>query len=295
MFARPFGFETNLSSSDRETPERGRMNQILMRSERDLGAMITLDVRKKNHLLKNIKVDIGLFNGQGINANGEFDNKKDLIARIALKPKHIGKLLTLSAAVSYLNGGLVNNTKYVYRTEEVAGIKKVVIDSAAGNIGQFAPRRYVGADVQLKIKNKVGFTELRAEFISGTQTGTNNSTETPNALLTGTDGFQQRRFNGAYFYFLQHLFSTKHQLVVKYDWYDPNTRVSGNDIGRAGSNFSATNIKYSTLHLGYLYYVTDNIKLSTFYSMVRNEKTQLTGFTNDLNDNVLTCRLQFRF
>lgn len=47
MFARPFGFETNLSSGDRESPERTRMNQTLMKSERDLGAMISFDVRKK--------------------------------------------------------------------------------------------------------------------------------------------------------------------------------------------------------------------------------------------------------
>jgi len=40
LFARPFGYEVNLSSAYRETPERGRMSQILMPSERDLGVMI---------------------------------------------------------------------------------------------------------------------------------------------------------------------------------------------------------------------------------------------------------------
>ena len=30
LFARPFGYEVNLSSADRESPERGRMSQILM-------------------------------------------------------------------------------------------------------------------------------------------------------------------------------------------------------------------------------------------------------------------------
>ncbi|KAK6020457.1 TonB-dependent receptor [Ostertagia ostertagi] len=39
IFARPFGFEVNLSSAYRETPERGRMSQILMPTERDLGVM----------------------------------------------------------------------------------------------------------------------------------------------------------------------------------------------------------------------------------------------------------------
>ncbi|HYK56151.1 MAG TPA: hypothetical protein VEV15_06700, partial [Flavisolibacter sp.] len=48
LFARPFGYEVNLSSSFRETPERGRMSQILMPSERDLGAMVSYESQKNN-------------------------------------------------------------------------------------------------------------------------------------------------------------------------------------------------------------------------------------------------------
>jgi hypothetical protein len=66
MFARPFSYELNLSSSDRETPERGRMSQILMRTERDLGAMISFEPRKKDHPLRYLKIDAGFFNGQVI-------------------------------------------------------------------------------------------------------------------------------------------------------------------------------------------------------------------------------------
>jgi len=32
-----------------------------------------------------------------------------------------------------------------------------------------------------------------------------------------------------------------------------------------------------------------------WYDLVKNESTALTGYTNDLRDNVFTCRLQFRF
>ena len=261
MFARPFGFETNLSSSDRESPERGRMNQTLMKSERDLGAMVSFDVRKDKHPLKKLKIDAGIFNGQGINAAGDFDNSKDFIARVSLKPVHIKKI-QVSAGTSVLTGGLHNNTKYVYTTAVDAGIKKTIVDSAITNIDKVSPRRYYGADVQLKFDNgHKRFTELRAEFISGTQTATAASSETPVALLTGTDGFHQRRFNGAYFYLLQHLFSTHHQLLIKYDWYDPNNKVKGTEIGAPGSNFTAANIKYTTLGIGYINYLTENIKL----------------------------------
>lgn len=292
MFARPFGYEVNLSSSDRESPERGRMSQILMKSERDLGAMVSFDVRKKAHRLKYLKMDLGFFNGQGINAAGDFDNKKDLIGRVALKPYSLSGKVTLSAGASLLYGGLLQNTKYIFSTGTDAGIKKQQLDSSLGNLGLYSPRRYRGLDAQLKIKNKKGFTEFRAEFITGIQTGTNNSSETPVALAVGNNGFYKRNFNGGYLYYLQHLFSDKHQLVIKYDWYDPNTNVKGKEI-EAG--FTAADIRYNTLNIGYLYHLSSQTKLLLFYGIVKNEHTNLTGFTNDVKDDVFTCRLQFRF
>lgn len=296
MFARPFGFETNLSSSDRESPERGRMNQTLMRSERDLGAMASFDSRQKDHLLQPLKIDLGVFNGQGINAEGEFDNRKDVIGRIALKPIAVKKKAVIfSAGASVLYGGIANNTKYHYSTRDVAGVKMQVVDSSESNIGAVSPRKYFGSDMQIKIKNKKGFTELRGEFITGTQTGTANSSETPAALQTGNAGFYSRHFNGAYFYFLQNLFSTDHQLIIKYDWYDPNTDVSKKQIGATGSNFSRADIKYSTLGVGYIYHITPHVKSVWYYAMVKNENTALEGFEKDVKDNVFTARIQFRF
>lgn len=296
MFARPFGFETNLSSSDRESPERGRMNQTLMASERDLGAMVSFDSRRKNFKLNKLKIDLGVFNGQGINATGEYDNRKDIIGRVSMKPVSLPNKMSVSAGASFLYGGIENNTKYHYTTKEVGNIKMQVLDSAESNIGKISPRHYYGADVQFKINNGQGrFTELRGEFIAGTQTGTANDTRTPAELLTGNNGFYARKFNGAYFYFLQHLFTPDHQLLVKYDWYDANNNVKQNEIGAAGSNFSAADIKFNTLGLGYIYYITPNVKSVIYYAMVKNEKTLLPGYTKDVKDNVLTLRLQFRF
>jgi hypothetical protein len=295
MFARPFGYEINYSSGDRESPERGRMSQILMKGERDLGAMLTFEPRKKDHKLRYLKLDAGFFDGQGINATGDFDNKKDFITRLALKPYPLGEKFILSSGVSMLNGGLLQNTKYKYTTGNVAGINKTVVDSSLSNLGSVSPRKYYGADVQLKFKNKKGFSELRGEYVTGTQTGSSTSSETPNALINGFDGYHVRKFNGTYIYFLQHLFSVKHQLVLKFDIYDPNTKVTGKEIGISGANLSAANIKYSTFGLGYVNYITENIKLVLYYSMVRNEKTKLAGYTNDVRDNVFTCRIQFRF
>ncbi len=295
LFARPFSYELNLSSGDRESPERGRMSQILMKTERDMGAMITFDARKKASKLKFIKVDLGIFNGPGLSSTTDYDSHKDIIGRISLKPQSISKKITIGAATSILYGGLSQNTKYTYSTQNIAGIKNFIVDSAVSNINKIAPRKYYGIDAQLKIKNRVGFTELRAEYIAGKQTGSATSSETPGALFTGAEAYYARKFNGAYFYFLQHLGSTRHQIGIKYDWYDPNTELNTDEIGKAGTNINAANIKYNTLGFGYICYITENAKLVLWYDKITNEKTQLSGFTSDVKDNVFTCRLQFRF
>ena len=295
MFARPFGFEINYSSSDRESPERGRMSQILMKSERDLGAMVSFDPRRKIPVFNKLKIDVGLFNGQGINTTRDYDNYKDLIARISFKPLTISKGVTLAFGTSVLQGGLLQNTKYKFYTGVLNGINTTLVDSGASNYLSKAPRKYYGADAQLRIKNRVGFSEFRAELIKGIQTGTNTSSETPVALSTGTDGFNTRNFNGGYFYYVQSLLSTKHQMVIKYDWYDPNTDVNGMQIGAAGSKLTDADIKYRTFGLGYVNYLSENIKLVLYYARVINEITQLKGYTSDIKDDVMTFRIQYRF
>ncbi len=294
IFARPFGFEVNYSSSNRESPERGRMSQLHMKSERDLGAMLSYQNKNEKAKAKWLKVDAGIFNGQGITANGEFDNVKDFIGRVSLLPVPVNKKLQIAASTSYLKGGLTNNNKYYYRTENLGGIYHTVVDSSLSNIGKTSNREYAGADVQLKLKNKTGFTELRGEYIQGQQTANRFDASTPTKSFTGNDPLYLRNFRGGYLYFLQNLFSVKHQLVVKYDWYDPNTKVMKEEIA-AANNFTNADVAYATLGLGYIYYMDDNAKLLFYYAMPHNEKTLLTGFTKDIKDNVFTLRLQFMF
>ena len=292
MFARPFGYELNLSSSDRESPERGRMSQILMRTERDLGAMVSFEPRKRKHPFRYVKWDAGFFNGQGLTAPGEFDSHKDFITRLSLKPYPLSKNVFLSMGLSYLNGGLFQNSQYVY-TIQTKGVKTFEVDSSVTNIGKTAPRKYYGTDAQVRIKQAWGLTELRAEYWFGKQTATESNSETPSSFLIEPSYI--RNFSGAFFYLLQHVFNTQHQLGLKYDWYDPNKKVKGKEIGNAGSNTNSTDIKYSTFSIGYNYYVSENLKLFLWYDWVRNENTSLNDFNGDIKDNVFTCRLQFRF
>ncbi len=290
MFARPFGYEVNLSSSDRESPERGRMSQILMKTERDLGAMASFDPRIKNHSLRYLKVDVGVFNGQGLAAPAEFDSYKDLIGRITLKPYPVSKNIQLSAGGSYLNGGIYQATKYINHMN--SSNNGYVTDSSESNIGGKAPRIYHGMDAQLKLKSSLGSTELRGEYWWGTQPSTANEPETPAVLSSAP--LYIRNFDGAFFYLLQ-FFGKKHQLGLKFDWYDPNTKISDKQIGTTSSLTNYADIKFTTFSMGYNHYFNENVKLLLWYDLVTNEKTALPGYEDDIDDNVLTLRLQFRF
>jgi len=161
MFPRPFGFEVNYSSSQREAPERGRMSQILFRTERDLGLMLSFEPQRENDALKNLRIEAGLFNGTGVAAPTDYDSNKDFIGRVSVKPTKIAKKAVLSGSVSHYNGGMRQFGKQVYRITQTPAGPMFQVDSAETNIGKIATRRYVGADAQLKILNKWGTTELR--------------------------------------------------------------------------------------------------------------------------------------
>ena len=299
LFARPFGFEVNLSSSARETPERGRMSQTLMPSERDLGVMLSFEPQNKKHRLSHIKFDGGFFNGQGLSGTTDFDDHKDFISRLTIKPYPVSKKTELSGGLSLLLGGWKNGTKYVYESGTATNGDKIFeLDSSTANLGISAPRHYYGADVQYKIHHGWGETEFRAEYWFGTQPGTQTTTFNP-GTLPNSNGVPLptyiRNFNGAFIYFLQNIINSKHQLLLKYDWYDPNTDVEDNEIGKPGTNLTPADIKFSTIGMGYAYYFHPQIKLVLYYDLVKNEITQLPGYTSDLKDDIITCRLQFRF
>ena len=298
LFARPFGYEVNLSSTFRETPERGRMSQILMPGERDLGIMFSYEPQEKKHKLSHIKFDVGFFNGQGLVGTTDFDDHKDLISRLFIKP-YTFKKIDLSGGLSYLRGGLKNGTKYVYESGRAAnGDKIFVLDSSLSNLGTSSPRHYYGADVQVKLRHGWGETEWRAEYWFGTQPGTLTTTSNPGTLPV-SNGIPVptyvRHYDGAFLLFLQNIINARNQLLIKYDWYDPNIKVKKMEIGKSGTNLTAADVKFSTLGVGFIRHLNSQTKLILYYDIVKNETAQLTGYTTDLKDNVLTFRLQFRF
>ncbi len=290
LFARPFGYEVNLSSAYRETPERGRMSQILMPTERDLGAMASYESRNRHNHKPLFKFDIGAFNGQGLSGTADFDSYKDLISRFTMKSYEVAKHITVGAGLSLLYGGWRQGSKYSYSLSK-SGPVRFLVDSNDANLGRKAPRRYYGADVQVAWKHGWGKTELRGEYWRGTQSGTLTSTVNPGRQPEGAN--YVRPFDGAFFYLLQNIGNKDWELMVKYDWYDPNREVKAASF--AGSNLGEGDIRFDTWGVGVNRYLHDHVKLTAYYAMPVNERVPVAGFTSDLDDNVFTLRLQLRF
>lgn len=293
LFARPFGYEVNLSSSYRETPERGRMSQTLMPGERDMGAMVSYETHNNHRRKPLFKFDAGVFNGVGPTGVTDFDSYKDLISRLSLKEWQLTGKLRVSGGLSFFSGGWRQDTKYRYEMGTVNGDPSFQVDSSLDNVGAKATRRYGGADVQVALLHKWGKTEWRAEYWRGTQPGTATTTVSPAAQPIGPTYI--RKFDGAFFYFLQNIINQKWELMLKYDWYDPNRLVSATSIGKPGTNLSSTDIKVSTFGVGFTRYFSSNLKVLAYYDLVHNEKTALAEYTNDVPDDVFTLRMQLRF
>ncbi|NVO21048.1 MAG: porin [Bacteroidetes bacterium] len=310
VFNRPFGYEITYSSSVRETPERARIFQVLFPGERDLGSMITLQP-KKGSRFEWIKLDAGLFSGNGI--NGEFDKHKDFIGHLGVAKSNKAETFKIGLGLSYYNGGVFQGTKKVYSLASVvddtltnAMINGFKVDSTAGNKYEFAKRSYFGVDFQASYFSAIGISSVRAEYIVGKQPGGSSSNTSISSSTAPDYDTYLRNVSGGYIYLIQNIGQSKHQLVLKYDWMDPNTKVAGTDIKTktaAGKSTGLSNadIKYTTLGLGWNYKFNSQVKFSAYYEMVKNEKTGIKGtnstndYTKDLKDNVLTLRVQYRF
>lgn len=324
-FNRPFGYEIEYSSSSRETPERSRIFQTLFNQERDLGAKLTIQAPKTSRW-NFIKLDAGLFTGNGLNP--ETDKYKDLITHLYANKSFLHENLSIGLGVSYYNGGWANTesttkgkANYAYKMDGATFIK----DSTYA-IGDQIRRQYYGVDAQINLNSVLGITTIRGEYLWGTQPGISSSSSSPTGIQTSTvnaiirDTLNKvqtvavgsanseayiRNFSGGYVYLVQNIGQTKHELVFKYDWYDPNKKISGNEIGVKGSKTSAADVKFSTIGLGWIYHWNSNVKFTLYYEIVNNEKAAnaitsksingTNNYSKDLKDNILTLRVQYKF
>ncbi|GHT66807.1 hypothetical protein FACS189452_03340 [Bacteroidia bacterium] len=287
VFDRPFGNEISYSSSRRESPERSTLFQTLFPEERDLGAMLVLQAPKTSQW-NILKLETGLFAGNGVKQ--ETDSRKDFIGHLSVA-KTFDDNIAFGAGTSYYNGSVFQGTTKVYTMEN----KAFVLNEDDANKGKYAKREYIGFDAQFSvITSLLGTSQIRAEYLFGQQPSGAGNSKSPNAAALPTVDTYIRDFAGAYLIFVQDLGKLPFSAVLKYDWYDPNTKLVGDEIGQNGS--SKADLTYQTFGFGALWKISNALRLQAFYEITSNEtSTNLANMETDLKDNVFTLRLQYKF
>ncbi len=364
IFNRPFGYELGFSSKDRPSPERSRVIQTIFPMERDLGVMLSFAMpqESKFHFLK---IDAALMNGNAVNAETDPDKDWVGRFRIEkpLKSKFfnfsIGASIYRGSLRHVCNITQNSNEKrYIFDMKEMVDGSMgfdTIMSADAGLMGKKVDRSYNGIDLEFEINSFLGKTKIYSEYIYGQQpsvvykridpftwntfspTGPSLGISYPiyNSILPFDpmpvgqsirfyDTFI-RQFEGFEISLNHQIGKSKHEIIVKYDWYDPNTKISNEEIQwitfvdqygspMAYNYLSSADVKYTTLGIGWIFNVNENLKFTLYYENVKNEVTKIKarsydltgqsidlgyyphpGFEKDIKDDVITVRLQYSF
>ncbi|MFP4165034.1 MAG: porin [Chitinispirillaceae bacterium] len=282
-FDRPFGYEISYSSSKRESPERSRLFQTIFAGEKDLG--VALEYNPSDDLpaiaqLFNFKG--GVFAGNGLNK--EYDDIRDFIGRLGVSVPVENSDLSVDAGVSGYTGAVksLNDTLFTVEDSEWS--------TTTGNNRKEIARDYLGLDAQLSYGNVpfFGGVTFRGEYIQGRQPAGASSSKSLKKGSPSERPLYVRDFGGYYAMAVLDIAPIRSKLVAKYDVYRPNTEIAGSQKGTA-------DMAYTTTGGGMVYQFDENIRFTAYYDKVENESMNSSPYTEDLNDNVFTFRVQYKF
>ena len=276
-----FSDEVNYSSSKRESPEHSLIVNKLIPDEKDLGTQLRITA-PKNTFLDGLKLDLGLFSGNGIRVDD--NSKMDFVARLKYE-KSISKI-SFGLGASLYAGSVNNADSLLYTVRNGAWISEKVESN------QMNKRQYFSFDAQFAIKTIMGSTSLRGEYLFGYQPSVLGDFASPesNSYVPTAAFSYQRPFAGGYVYFLQDIYKTPLTFVVKYSYLDPNTEMQGDEIS------NKADLTMSTIGVGGLWQINSALRLMAFYDFNKNEKTNASlTYNKDIKDNVFTLRLQYKF
>ncbi|MGD0341638.1 MAG: porin [Bacteroidales bacterium] len=277
QFNRP-DYEVEYSSSQREVLERSRFIRAIYPGEREIGA-------KMEYIgsIIPLKFQLMVMNGDftGTTAK-DVDSKKDIMTRLVYSVKMPSAGLGIDFGVNgYFGGNRAKTNQYVLESNGV-------LDST--NVGDYLKKQWYGAEIQI-FADVLGGLALKGEYVAGTNSTPSTISATSTMAQKMASPNTVMNFSGYYVYLIKNI-GSKNQFVAKYDYYDPNTKLSGDAAG--------ANVYYKTLTLAWQYYLNDNIRISVNYEMPQNEKSASvkniagTGDTQ-LKDNTLGIRIQAKF
>ena len=285
------GQELLMSATDVFSPDLARVITTLIPGDRDVAAMLTFKA-PKGHFLNPFTLSVQMLNGYGINAPQS--NKKNFAARLNYAETFGDFKLGVGAAT--YQGGVFQNSNRVLTMDGT----NFVVNESDDNKGKYATRAYYQCDLNLAYKSPAGLTSLGGEFWFGEQPGTDVSSRSPTTALPTGDTYI-RPFQGIIALLSHEICKTGLTVVGKYDVYNPNTKVSGNEIGKSAFT-GVGDISYTTLGGGLIFEppcAKKNVRFTLWYNMVSNEITEnIAGaarFKENIKDNEFVFRIQVKF
>jgi phosphate-selective porin len=265
-------YDVEYSSSSREVLERSIYTTTIYPGEREIGAKLEYNGTKIPVLFQLMAMN-GNFTGTQAK---DVDSRKDIMARLVYSVKLPGAGVGIDfGANHYFGSNLAKTNKYVKNSDGT-------LDSL-NNVWRYLDKHWTGAEVRI-YADVLGGMSVKAEYVSGINSAASTvaGTSTRAQLLASPNLYNN--FTGYYVYLVKNV-GAKNQLVARYDYYDPNTKLSGDAAG--------SNIYYKTWTLAWQYYLNDNIRITLNYLMPKNE-TNASNPT-DKKDNVFTVRVQAKF
>jgi phosphate-selective porin len=266
-------YEVEYSSSQRETMERSRVIRAIYPGEREIGA-------KLEYIGSTVplKFQLMVMNGNFTGAQPiDVDTKKDLMARLVYSVKAPGAGIGIDFGVNgYYGGTRVKTNPFV------STVNPLMVDSVA--LGSYLDKHWMGGEFQL-FADILGGLAIKGEYMAGVNNYASLTGLTGTIAQKKADPNKVRDFSGYYIYLIKNI-GAKNQFVAKYDYYDPNTKTSGDAS-------TLTELYFKTWTVAWQYYLNDNIRLSLQYEMPKNETNTTTP--SDLQDNTLTFRVQAKF
>ncbi len=283
VFLTPFGHEICYGSAKRESVERSRIVRSLFAGLGNVGALLTLQADKKS-LWSMLQFQGGILAGNAIGV--ENNGRQDFISRLTIG-KQISKNFYAKLGSSAYLGYLSNKKGYVYSFEN-EGFKQIKQE------GEYELKKYFGIETELRLNSMLGQTKVLGEYLFGEQPALASSSVSPRNFKGNQDLFI-RNFKGAYLQLSQSMGKLPLTAVFKYEWYDPNTQVAKDEIGKKVLT-GVADLTYQTFGFGLLSDITKHIRLHAYYEINKNEvSSHLQGFKEDIKDNLFYLRLQYVF
>jgi hypothetical protein len=289
-------YDVEFTSNIREFLERTRMTNTLYPNERDLGAKLEANFNLKYNVP--LKLQLGIFNGnfgKGALANQvrDIDSNKDVMVRATYSFQFTKKGLGVDiGAHGYFGSTKVLPQPVTNPVTPPAVFSDVDNTPFTPEVGTTLKNDWFGVEAQIYY-DFLGGTSLKGEYIMGTNSGTTNPAEVYSAFNAN----KVREFDGFYLSFTKNVGKSL-QAAIRYDSYDPNSRLSGSDVTRADD------LKYNTWTFACQYFYDENVKIVLGYTMPLNEKSEgisgasgvdFTTDKKDRKDSTFSIRLQARF